>query len=158
MCVMVQCWTVGVWRCLGTSPLRTNLYALPPLISGRKAYPPAQNRYMQEKNLEELILARIHVGPVFALVRIQDNIFEELFLKYVFALWPCPLYLYSACIRTSLVPIHENIFGELISVQIHAAHVFTPGRIQENIPGELFMYWFRARGYSVGRMCVCVRF
>ena len=22
-----------------------------------------------------------------------------------------------------------------------------PGRIQENIPGELFMYWFRARRY-----------
>ena len=42
------------------------------------------------------------------------------------------------------MPIHKNIFGELISVQIHAAHVFTPGRIQENIPGELFMYWFRA--------------
>ena len=31
-------------------------------------------------------------------------------------------------------------------MQIHAAHVFTPGRIQENTPGELFMYWFRARG------------
>ena len=46
---------------------------------------------MQEKILEELIFARIHVGPVFALARIQENIFEELFLKYVFALWPCPL-------------------------------------------------------------------
>ena len=52
-------------------------------------YPPAQNRYMQEKNLEELFFARIHVGPVFALVRIQENIVEELFLKYVFALWLC---------------------------------------------------------------------
>ena len=49
------------------------------------------------------------------------------------------------------MPIHKIIFGELISVQIHAAHVFTPGRIQENIPGELFMYWFRARGYSLSR-------
>ena len=45
------------------------------------------------------------------------------------------------------MPIHIIILGELISVQIHAAHVFTPGRLQENIPGELFMYWFRARGY-----------
>ena len=35
-----------------------------------------------------------------------------------------------------------------MSVQIHAAPVFAPARIQENIPGELFMYWFRARGYS----------
>ena len=78
----------------------------------------------------------------------QETIFEELFLKYVFALWPCPLYSYIACIRISLVPVHKNIFWELISVQIHAAHVFTPGRMQENTPGELFMYWFRARGYD----------
>ena len=34
------------------------------------------------------------------------------------------------------------------SVRIHAAPVFAPARIQENIPGELFMYWFRARGYT----------
>ena len=60
---------------------------------------------------------------------------------------PCPLYWYSACIHTSRVPIHKNILGELISVQIHAAHVSAPAQIQENIPGELFMYWFRARGY-----------
>ena len=32
---------------------------------------------MQEKNPGELIFARIHAGPVFALVRIQENIFEE---------------------------------------------------------------------------------
>ena len=32
-------------------------------------------------------------------------------------------------------------------MRIHAAPVFAPARIQENIPGELFMYWFRARGY-----------
>ena len=41
----------------------------------------------------------------------------------------------------------KMFFGEFISLRIHAAHVFAPGRIQENIPGELFMYWFRARGY-----------
>ena len=40
------------------------------------------------KNLEELIFAQIHVGPVFALSRIQENILEELFLKYVFAPLP----------------------------------------------------------------------
>ena len=55
---------------------------------------------------------------------------------------PCPLYWYSACICTSLVPIHKNIFGELFSVQIHAAHVFTPGRIQENIPGDYLCIGF----------------
>ena len=48
-------------------------------------YPPAQNQYMQEKILEELIFAHMHVGPVFALTQIQENMFEELFLKYVFA-------------------------------------------------------------------------
>ena len=48
---------------------------------------------MQEKNLEELIFAQIHVGPVFALAQIQENSIEELFKKYVFA----PL---QICIRT----------------------------------------------------------
>ena len=40
-----------------------------------------------------------------------------------------------------------SIFRGIHSVGIHAAPVFAPARIQENIPGELFMYWFRARGY-----------
>ena len=44
--------------------------------------PPAQNQYMQEKILGELIFARIHAGPVFALARIQENIFEEVFPEY----------------------------------------------------------------------------
>ena len=44
--------------------------------------PPAQNQYMQEKNLGELIFRRIHAGPVFALARIQENIFEESFSAY----------------------------------------------------------------------------
>ena len=33
----------------------------------------------QHKNVGESIFARIHAGPVFALVRIQENIFEESF-------------------------------------------------------------------------------
>ena len=37
---------------------------------------------MQEKILGELIFARIHAGPVFALARIQENIFEEAFPEY----------------------------------------------------------------------------
>ena len=32
-------------------------------------------------------------------------------------------------------------------MQIHVAPVFAPPRIQENTPDDLFMYWFRARGY-----------
>ena len=35
---------------------------------------------MQDKILEELIPARMHGGPVFAFVRIQDNIIEEFLL------------------------------------------------------------------------------
>ena len=45
-------------------------------------YPLAQNQYMQEKMFWELIFARIHAGPVFALARIQENIFEEVFPEY----------------------------------------------------------------------------
>ena len=40
-----------------------------------------------------------------------------------------------------------HILRGIHSVRIHAAPVFAPARIQENISGELFMYWFRARGY-----------
>ena len=37
---------------------------------------------MQEKNLGELIFARIHAAPVFALPQIQENIIEEVFPEY----------------------------------------------------------------------------
>ena len=69
------------------------------------------------KNLEEIIFARIHVGLVFALAQIQENTFEELFSKYVFApsqmyshIRPLPLYGYSGCIHTPLMPIHKIYF------------------------------------------------
>ena len=45
-------------------------------------YPPAQNQYTQEKILGEFIFARVHAGPVFARVRIQENILEEVFPEY----------------------------------------------------------------------------
>ena len=44
---------------------------------------------------------------------------------------PLPQYGYSGCIFSSLMPIHKNRFGELMSEQMHAAHVFAPRRIQE---------------------------
>ena len=47
-----------------------------------RTYPPAQNQYMQEKILGELIFVRIHAGPVFALARIQENNFGEVFPEY----------------------------------------------------------------------------
>ena len=41
--------------------------------------------------------------------------------------------------------ILSKFLREFVSVQMHVALVFAPARIQESIPGELFMYWFRAR-------------
>ena len=112
---------------------------------------------MQENILEEFIFARLHVGPVFILAQIQENIFEEMFLKYVFT--PSQIcirtFAPSLCMDTVAVFIHPRsqytkIFlrkstSEQV-VKIHAARVFPPGRIQEIYSGELYMYWFRARG------------
>ena len=41
----------------------------------------------------------------------------------------------------------RQTLGGMQTVRIHAAPVFASARIEENIPGELSMYWFRARGY-----------
>ena len=57
---------------------------------------------------------------------------------------PLCRYGYSGCIHTLLLPIHTTTLGELLSGRIHAAHSLAPGRIQDNIPGDFFMYWFRA--------------
>ena len=61
-----------------------------------------KDQYMQEKFLGELIFSRIDAGPVFALARIQENIFEESFLHLsqilegnYFGAYTC-----RACIRT----------------------------------------------------------
>ena len=82
---------------------------------------------MQETILGELISVRIHAGPVFALARIQENIFEK-----------------------SCSTILANFLRELISVRIHVALVVAPARIQKEIPGESFMDWVRARGHVCG--------
>ena len=70
---------------------------LSPLID-----PPAQNQYMQEKILGELIFPRIHAGPVFALARIQKILLRSHFLHIsqilegnYFGAYTC-----RACIRT----------------------------------------------------------
>ena len=73
---------------------------------------------MQETILGELIFAPIHAGPVFALARIQEKMFEELFSTYL--------------------PNSKNLGGELVSVRVHAAPVFAPARIRhENIPWRI---------------------
>ena len=41
------------------------------------------------------------------------------------------------------------IFCQFLGVRIHAAPVIAPARIQEVIPGRLFMYWFCARWYML---------
>ena len=72
-------------------------------LEAYRQYPSAQNQYMQEKILGELIFAPI-----------QENIFwGAIFLIF---------------------PIFGG--GEFMSVQIHAAPVFTPARIQENFPEQ----------------------
>ena len=63
----------------------------------------------------------------------------------------------GACIRTCantgkyfwgiIIRRIARFLKEFNSVRIHVAPVFAPARIQENIPGELFMYWFRARAF-----------
>ena len=50
--------------------------------SGVHVPPPAQNQYMQERKLGELIFSRIHGVPVFALARIQEITFEGSFSAY----------------------------------------------------------------------------
>ena len=67
------------WNVLRRMPSpKSRLLGICPCHEGSaiRTYPPAQNRYMQEKNLGELIFASIHAGPVFALTRIQENVFE----------------------------------------------------------------------------------
>ena len=64
----------------------------------------------------------------------------------------------GACIRTRantgkyfggiIFRILAKFLREFISVRIHVAPVLAPARIQEQISGEIFMYWFRASLYS----------
>ena len=66
----------------------------------------------------------IHAGLVFAL-REWRKIFLRMIVAYIL----------------------PNFWGH--SVREHAPPVFAPARRKEYIPGELFMYWFRALGYHV---------
>ena len=50
--------------------------------------PPGTKPIHAEKIIGELIFVRVHAGPVFVSAGIQEYIFQELFLKYVFAPWP----------------------------------------------------------------------
>ena len=91
---------------------------------------------------------------------IQETIFEELFKnmylhlrKYVLAPSLPPSewmqWLYSHTV-TPLMPIHQNILGELIrSKHMQCMHSNT-GRYPRGI--IYFIDWFRARGYLPGRL------
>ena len=65
----------------------------------------------------------MHVGPVFALARTQENIIERSFphISHKF--------------------LRGNSFRCEYMSRLYA-------RIQEEFLGEVFMYWFRARGYG----------
>ena len=69
---------------------------------------------------------RIHAGPVFALARIQFNIFEELFL----------------C-------IFAKFWGEFVSVRIHAAPVLHPHEYRKNILAHYFCIGFVPGGIAI---------
>ena len=77
---------------------------------------------MQETIIGELTFARIHVGPLFALARIQENNFEELFSAYL-----------------------PNFWGNLFRCEYMPRLYSHLRKYRENL-GELFMYWFRASG------------
>ena len=59
-------------------------------------------------------------------LRIIFEICIRTFTNVYLPLRPLPLYGYNGCIHTPLMPIHKNIIWELISEQIHAAHVYAP--------------------------------
>ena len=50
-----------------------------------------------------------------------------------------------------------KFWRDFIPVRIHVAPVFTPTRTQEKSPGELFLFWFRAKGVvTIGaKMITC---
>ena len=81
---------------------------------------------MQEKILGKFIFTRMHAGPVFTHANTA---------KYF---------------RGIIFRILAQFLGEFILVRIHVAPVLASVRIQEKIPGKLFMYWFRASGYYFG--------
>ena len=62
---------------------------------------------MQANILEESIVVRTHAGPAFALARIQKHMFEEHFLKYVFAPLPPSLCMDIVVVLT-LVTAHAK--------------------------------------------------
>ena len=84
--------------------------------------PPAQNQYMQEKSWE-LLFARIHAGPVFALARIPKNIFEELFST-------------RTCQLLRTIHLGANT----------CTPVFAPARIQENFLANYLCIGFVPQG------------
>ena len=59
--------------------------------------------------------------------------------------------IFETCICTFAPSRIHAPFGEFASVRRHVVHASAPGRMQENIPVELFMYWFHARGYVAER-------
>ena len=73
-----------------------------------KDYPPGTKPVHAGKDPWGQSLARIHAGPVSALARIEESLFEEPFSAYL-----------------------PNL-GEFISVRMQAAPVFAPVRTQEN--------------------------
>ena len=71
---------------------------------------------MQENMFGELMFARIRVAHAFA-PRTNRIIVEE--------------------VASPSAPMHKHVLGEIVSLRLHAPHVFAAGRMQEN----LATYW-----------------
>ena len=107
---------------------------------------------MQETILWESIFARTHAGPLFALARIQEDIFEELFSEYFCQTLrgihvsantgkaPGELFYVSVSGRgvQEISPLRE--FQEFCAIAVQGLlSVVTPSfRLSENIFEELF--------------------
>ena len=108
-------------------------------------YPPAQNQYMQEKILGELIFPRLHAGPVFALARIQEKIFlRSHFLRVsqilegnYFGAYTCRA---CICTRANTGKYSWGIIYVLVSCQGVFLRSFKG--IRGRVPGVIFFLFF----------------
>ena len=116
---------ISMWPAGGSAALKTAKTQTPLKGAALSRYPPAQNQYMQEHIIGELILAQIHAGGLLSnSCEYREIIFEEFF---------------SACLREILEGIH---FG----ANTCPSCILTRANTGQN-PGEVLCIGFRAWGY-----------
>ena len=78
----------------------------------------ARNQYMQEESLEKLLFVWIHAGPVSALARTQENIFDIIYIYVYIRSLARPLYDRVAVFTYPRCQYKIIFGGQLFSVQI----------------------------------------